>query len=1455
MSITDEWKLLDVYFRDHMYPFTKHHLDSYRQFLKTHIPDTIKSYNPISMVKLDSENEANFKVDVYVGGKDGERIFVDRPTRLDDEGKQILMSPQDARLLNLTYSTKIYADIIVEYTKENDEKIVKTYPNTLIGSIPLMLHSDQCMLHGQGSKILRSFGECPMDPGGYFIIDGKEKVIVSQERITTNRLFISKIADETDDTAVRAYIRCTGGKGEAAIIPRTVELRLLRTGCYAKENEDCFEEPVKVDYIKRQGAIIVNLPSIAGTWPLASVFRAFGIESDKEIVETICGPIEEAHPAFLAFIRPSLVDGASTGKFTMDAVHEQMRPFTYFKTTQQVKSVLALDIFPNIEGSIRDKGVYLGYLVSMLMKTALGVIPESDRDSYAFKRVDISGILLSQLYQTTYGQFRKHVRNVLDQEYNYGPWKNTGAVEDLIRKDNIHRIFPPAIITESFTRSLKGMWGSGSDDPEQGKVQDLSRISYIGSVSHLRRVNLPLDRSIKVTSPHRLHSQQWGIMCPFESPDGASIGYLKNFALMTQITAGSDPAIIYTILEDLDIVKLRTISHTVAMENDTIRIFVNGNWYGITDRPFVLVRLLRLYRRNGLINPFISISWNIRDKEIRIQTEPGRPCRPLLIVESGEVLFAKVVPQTTPSTTWFDLLYGSLISQTERNEAKYYQDEYISPDRFSSLKGKTPEQLIQLLDKTQAQIEYIDIEEENTLYVAMKKEDITEFHTHFEIHPSTAFSIVTQIVPFSNHNQAPRIIFHAAQSKQALGIYTTNFNDRFDTASYIQHYPQRRIIGTKGGHYNGSDRMPNGFNVIVAIQTFTGFNQEDSIMINKTAVERGLFRVTGYKTMTAVEKKINENEKIVFANPITMRDSGKAVENIKHADYTLLNQNGIIKEESYIPIGQEAVVLGMVQIRKTAKEVQRGVLIDKQDVEEYRDMSLKTDVHYYGTIDRIFMGHQIPGNPNRICKIRFRKPRRAEFGNKFCSSHGQKGVIGMIIPQEDMPFTKDGIVPDLIINPHAFPSRMTMGHVIETIFAKLCCLEGTRGDGTVFMPFDKEAIFNKLEDYGLEKHGNEILYNGRTGEQIKTEIFIGPIYYYQLKHMVADKIHSRNIGPKVQLTRQPTSGRSAGGGLRIGEMERDVLLSHGLAQFSKECMMEKSDKYRWGICRQCGILAKYTPRRNIIECQNCGLQDIAVIETPYAFKLLIQEMEAMGIQIRLSDENFPEEEQGIQFSELYTYSEDEEVSSKKNKKKKKSAKEASESESEEDTDDVEDEEEVVESDSDNESELSEMDGGSIPLENEIISKINGGAPSPSAITSDELPRIVDESMAEEVAPSLVSLAEQPLNLDPMALLVENAEDIKKKNKENEIDEEEIADKEQIEKVAQILTEKHTGFDADAANTPIPIGMSSKFVGGNEDKKGDTRVIVIQGGSRIPEPPKPSDMENGGGGDDDDGFFN
>jgi len=367
--------------------------------------------------------------------------------------------------------------------------------------------------------------------------------------------------------------------------------------------------------------------------------------------------------------------------------------------------------------------------------------------------------------------------------------------------------------------------------------------------------------------------------------------------------------------------------------------------------------------------------------------------------------------------------------------------------------------------------------------------------------------------------------------------------------SYVLHYPQRAIINTRIAQYTSSDYMANGFNTIVAIMTYSGFNQEDSIMINRAAINRGLNYLSYYKSITATSKVISDTERIIFGNPIKMRDSGIKITGIKKKDYSYIDENGFIRKGVYIPQGQEVIIIGMISIREKYIEVENGVFMEQRKETIYTDVSISTDNSLYGTVDNIYISNKISGDDSKICKVKFLKIKKPEFGDKHASRHGQKGVLGMIIPEENMPYTKDGIKPDIIINPHAIPSRMTIGHLVECIFAKMCCLDGLLGDATVFIPIDNEIIHKKLEDNGYEKYGNEILYNGFTGRQIDTEIFIGPTYYFRLKHMVAEKINSRGIGAMTQLTRQPTEGRRKGGGLRIGEMERDTVLSHGISMF------------------------------------------------------------------------------------------------------------------------------------------------------------------------------------------------------------------------------------------------------------------------------------------------------------------
>jgi len=600
----------------------------------------------------------------------------------------------------------------------------------------------------------------------------------------------------------------------------------------------------------------------------------------------------------------------------------------------------------------------------------------------------------------------------------------------------------------------------------------------------------------------------------------------------------------------------------------------------------------------------------------------GRPCRPLLILKRDKNGNNNIEAFKNKHDNWFDYINGSTIKLTsdEKSDEYYYKTTYIDPFSIDTINKEfnTIESLLKMLEKNASSIEYLDNEECDNSLIAMYEKDITPYHTHLEIHPSTMMSVVSANIPLANHNQAARNVFHAAQSKQAIGIYATNFNKRFDTMSYVLHTAQRPIINTRLAEYTSSDSMPNGFNTIVAIMTYTGFNQEDSIMINKGSLMRGLNYLSYYKSVTANSKIVSQNERIIFGNPIKYKESGINVANIKHADYSLIDDNGYIKEGTYIPKGKVAVIAGMLNVKEIYKQVKKGVFVEQIKETIYSDVSITTDNSLFGIIDKVYISNKLSGSDSIIYKVRFLKIKKPEFGDKHCSRHGQKGVIGMIIPEENMPFTKDGIRPDIIINPHAIPSRMTIGHLVECVFSKLCCIEGMLGDGTVFLPLDDAKIYKNLENNGYNSHGNEIMYNGFTGQMINCEIFIGPTYYFRLKHMVAEKMHSRSIGPKILLTRQPTEGRRKGGGLRIGEMERDSVLSHGISLFMKESMMERSDKFSWAVCRRCGTLAIYNPSKSIRTCKNCDKDEIVVVETPYAFKLLVQELETMNIQPRFN---------------------------------------------------------------------------------------------------------------------------------------------------------------------------------------------------------------------------------------------
>ena len=1110
-----------------------------------------------------------------------ENFSIYRPQIYENNGSTKIMFPQEARLRNFSYSSAMTIDLNIKYTVRNGEnyKNVLNYQkkikNVHIGKLPIMLKSDLCVLNQYKHLDHNETGECYMDPGGYFIINGSEKTCISQERAAENQIYCYNIEKNNNKWSWKAEMKCI--PDWKCISPKQISLFIAsRNNGYGN-------------------AIYLQIPRIKIPIPLFIVFRAFNIISDKEICELIMLNItNENMKKMLISLKASIIDAnkymtkETAIKFIVNNVI--FTPMNMDKETGSKKKydfameVLSNDIFPHCKTETQ-KIYMLGYMTNILLQTSFGWLQESDRDSYMNKRIDLTGPLLNNLLRNYFNKLVKDMKKQIIREINTGSWKSNDDYENIITKTNIYKIIKSTTIEQGIKRALAtGDFGIKQINSNKvGVAQVLNRLTYLSSLSHLRRVNTPIDKSGKLVPPRRLHNSTWGFLCPAETPEGQSIGVVKNIAYLAHITINSNSSGLYDYILPI-IQPLDTYNGSYKDLDDYAKVFINGSWVGITNEPENVYANLKDKKYKGIINIYTSIIFNSKLKEIRVCNDAGRITRPLLKVTHNKLLYTNSLIQRIKDDelTWDDLIVGIKLEDSIIE----YVDSYEQNNAMIAMKT---DDLIK--NASNSNISNSNISNSNNIY----------HYSHCEIHPSTIFGILASCIPFPDSNQSPRNTYQSAMGKQAIGMYVTNYDNRMDKTAYVLTYPMRPLVETRIMNIIKLNNIPSGQQVIVAIASHTGYNQEDSLLFNKGSVDRGLFLATIYHT----EK--DEDKKLFGTEEIRCKPDKTKTKNIKFGNYDKLTSQGIMKENTLIE-DRDIIIGKVIPIKENKNDFTKSV--------KFSDGSISHRTQEESYVDKNYI--ETNGDGYNFCKVRIRNFRKPVIGDKFSSRHGQKGTIGNIIPEEDMPFTANGLKPDIIINPHAIPSRMTIAQLKETLLGKVLIEMGLFGDGTSFGEFDISNIIDKLNDLGYESKGNELMYNALTGEQLTMNIFIGPAFYQRLKHMVNDKQHSRSIGPMVNLTRQPAEGRSRDGGLRFGEMERDCMISHGASRFTKGRIYDASDAFSVFVCNKCGLIASFNNKEHIHYCNTCGNRnDFKYVEIPYACKLMFQELITMNIAPRI----------------------------------------------------------------------------------------------------------------------------------------------------------------------------------------------------------------------------------------------
>ncbi|KAJ1973663.1 DNA-directed RNA polymerase III complex subunit Rpc2 [Dimargaris xerosporica] len=1118
----DKWELLPAFLQ--IKGLVKQHIDSFNHFINV---DMKKIVQANAKITSDADNIFYLKFT---------NIYVSKPDRQEASAASKPFTPHECRLRDLTYSGTIYVDI--EYVK--GKQIIRRR-GVSIGRMPIMLRSSHCILRDCSDEKMAALQECPLDPGGYFIVKGTEKVILVQEQLSKNRILI-----EHDPK----------GLMQASVTSTTLE-RKSKTYVVMKNNK-----------------LYLRHNSIADDMPLIVALKGMGMQSDKEITQFVVGH----NPKFLQMFAESVEEAASLEVFTQQQALEYIGSKIKFSRrvmgqrkppAEEALEILATIVLAHIpveHMNFRPKCIFITMMARRVLMATLNPALMDDRDFLGNKRLELAGQMLSLLFEDLFKRLTTELKMSFDKVLNRANRvKPFDAYNQLLCHGDL--------ITGGFVRAIStGNWTLKRFKMDRaGVTHVLSRLSYISALGMMTRIQSQFEKTRKVSGPRSLQPSQWGMLCPSDTPEGEACGLIKNLALMTHITTDDDEVPLVRLIFALGAEDINLLTGGELYQKRGHFVTLNGVPLGLTRHPRQFVHNFRLLRRCRRISEFVSIHINSHHRSVNISSDGGRICRPLIIVEN---------------------MQGR-----------------VTPDHIRRLRAKemTFDDFLR-----QGLVEYLDVNEENDASIALYEKHIVPETTHLEIEPFTILGAVAGLIPYPHHNQSPRNTYQCAMGKQAIGAIAYNQLNRIDTLLYLMVYPQQPMVKTKTIELINYDKLPAGQNATVAVMSYSGYDIEDALVINRASLDRGYGRCQTMRKYTTLVKKYPNGTFDRLADPPENLSLPSEIER-----YGILDADGIAGVgERVLPkqvyVNKQTPTMTTTDLNGTTAAAQ---MASGAAVVSYKPTPMVYKAPEPAYIDKVLLTNT--ESDQIMVKTLIRQTRRPELGDKFSSRHGQKGVCGLIVAQEDMPFSDQGICPDMIMNPHGFPSRMTVGKMIELLAGKAGVLQGARQYGTAFGGSKVQDMSEILIENGFSYSGKDYLTSGITGEALSAYIFFGPVYYQKLKHMVMDKMHARARGPRAVLTRQPTEGRSRDGGLRLGEMERDCLIGYGASMLLLERLMVSSDAFDVFVCEQCGLLGYKG------WCQYCKSNDhIVSMVIPYAAKLLFQELQSMNIAPKLVLENY-----------------------------------------------------------------------------------------------------------------------------------------------------------------------------------------------------------------------------------------